>query len=691
MDLIGGTSEYTEEVDPGSNQTPLPESLPDDDVTTTMELEPNKKPLNTLEGKDNNLGKRALDEIEFAKDVKSEDNDLSKVEPLLKKSCHEEVDHENCLTSAKIDTQKVKKEALKSDEVMHPVLTPEQQESVNRDFFEAIGANNIPKVIVLIEQGANVNAVDPGLDITLIKAAHKGYIEATGGRVFDVSPIFACHYNRTALICAAYRGYTEMTELLLKSGADVNAADRYGKTALIEAAYNGYNEITRLLLNSGANFNAADRYGTTALMEAVSKGHTEIAALLLESGSDVNAADNNGKTALMNAAERSAMWNHFKDRGHKLNEGNTALDMINLLLQSGAEVNAADNEGNTAFMYAVSRNNTKMIELLLQSGAEVNASNHNGRTALIEAASHGHTEITALLLGRGAEVNDADNEGKTALMEAVSYWHSEITELLLKSGAEVNAADNEGKTALMKAVSEGHTELAKLLLESGADVNAAARNGKTALMEAAASKERAAMWNHFKPIGYNKLNEGNTALDMINLLLESGADVNAADSNGKTALMEAVSQGRTEVARLLLEKGAEVNASDHNRRTALMEAASKGHTEMMRIILEKDAYVSDGDVLNCFVELFNQEPNFIIEIRELTKENIDKPPESLPKEVKAIALLIAYGPDVNFDAILADPLADPWSNDQLSQIKYCAKIHKEVHPSENSETGYVLK
>ncbi|MDX1917468.1 MAG: ankyrin repeat domain-containing protein [Rickettsiaceae bacterium] len=264
MDLIGGTSEYTEEVGPGSNQTPLPEN-PLDEVTTMVELEPNARE------DENNLGKRAVNEIEFAKDAKSEDNDASSGEPLLKKSCPK-ADDENCLTSAKIDTQKVKKEALKSDEVIHPVLTPEQQESVNRALFKAIGANNIPAVIDLIKkQGADVNTAD--------------------------------RYGKTALMDAAYKGHNPITALLLERGADVNAADRYGKTAIMEAAHYGHAETTRLLIDAGAEVNAAAHNGWTALMESAAwNWHTKVVQLLLERGADVNAADRYGKTALMEAA-----------------------------------------------------------------------------------------------------------------------------------------------------------------------------------------------------------------------------------------------------------------------------------------------------------------------------------------------------------------------------------------------------
>ncbi|MDX1917133.1 MAG: ankyrin repeat domain-containing protein [Rickettsiaceae bacterium] len=182
-----------------------------------------------------------------------------------------------------------------SDEVMHPVLTPEQQESVNRDLFEVIWANNIPKVIALIKQGADVNAVDRYGNTALMEAARFARPEIARILIEQGADVNGARtvYGKTALMQAAYNGHNAITALLLERGADVNAADRCGNTALIEAAHYGYAKTTRLLIDAGAEVNATARNGQSALMWAAYYGYTQTTRLLIEGGADAQMAATN--------------------------------------------------------------------------------------------------------------------------------------------------------------------------------------------------------------------------------------------------------------------------------------------------------------------------------------------------------------------------------------------------------------
>ena len=151
--------------------------------------------------------------------------------------------------------------------------------------------------------------------------------------------------------------------------------------------------------------NAKDNKGSTALIAASGTGDTEIVSMLVEMGADVNAKDNYGVTAYGS----KCLWTH------------------------GDRVNASGD------------------------GADVNAMN-NGGYGFIEAKMNGYTEIVSMLLEMGADVNAKNNEGRTALMAAIYYcknyycvpsWTIEIVSMLLEMGADVNAKDNEGSTALI--------------------------------------------------------------------------------------------------------------------------------------------------------------------------------------------------------------------------------------------------
>ena len=270
-------------------------------------------------------------------------------------------------------------------------------------------------------------------------------------------------------------------------------------------------------------------------------------------------------------------------------DGHTAI-VERLLAAEGIDVNGVDEDGNTALILAADEGHTDIVELLLAvPGIDVNA--NPGETALIKAASEGHTDIAELLLAvPGINVNAADWEGATALTWAAEY-SAAIVELLLdhpdidvSDGAFIMAAeagsmaiiryrmlhDHPGidvsNEALIHAAASGNTAIVELLLAvPGIDLNALDNErGWTALIGAA---------GRIRP-----------APALIRRLLEEGADVNAKDRYGGTALMSAARQGNTAIVQMLLDAGADINAKSKSGYTALMKAAEKGHTAVVRAI-----------------------------------------------------------------------------------------------------------
>ena len=194
--------------------------------------------------------------------------------------------------------------------------------------------------------------------------------------------------NNIKLIRSSMFGNKETVKKLLKEGADVNAKNSDGYTALILASSNGRTEIVKMLLEKGADVNATDKYVYTALELASRNGHTEIVAMLLDNGADVNAKNVYGYTALI--------WG----------SRNKHTEIVAMLLDKkyGADVNATDDDGDTALMKVINCNEEddrpwyyveydiiEIVEMLLTAGADVNVVNNN-KTALDIAEETGCTK-----------------------------------------------------------------------------------------------------------------------------------------------------------------------------------------------------------------------------------------------------------------------------------------------------------
>ena len=157
-------------------------------------------------------------------------------------------------------------------------------------------------------------------------------------------------------------------------------------------------------------------------------------------------------------------------------------EVISVLLEAGADVNAKGGGGMTALMLAVEKTNPEVVTMLLEAGADVNARNHGTRTPLMLAVGTTNLEVISILLRAGADVNARDDHDTTPLMWTIGNTNPEVLTLLLKADADVNAKNVLGRTLLMfEAEHNTNPEVISVLLRAGADVNARDNYGKTAL------------------------------------------------------------------------------------------------------------------------------------------------------------------------------------------------------------------
>ena len=259
---------------------------------------------------------------------------------------------------------------------------------------------------------------------------------------------------------------------------------------------------------------AIDAAGSTMLMHAAYAGTIEMMNALLDAGADVNATNDRRATALHWAITDPAK--------------------VRLLLLKGADVNAKTVDGRTPLHLAATLPaGTAIIEMLIEAGGEVNARSIVGATPLFTGAT-ASLETARLLLSKGADPNAKNGLGVTPLMTAALNGGPAATKLLLDAGADAKIRTKRGETALANAANRGDIESVKLLLDSGADVRNVDYNGYTPLMHAAYCDE--------------------TSPELIRLLLSRGADVDAVGKGevaGETALSIAAKRGETEILRIL--------------------------------------------------------------------------------------------------------------------------------------------
>jgi ankyrin repeat protein len=211
---------------------------------------------------------------------------------------------------------------------------------------------------------------------------------------------------------ACRRGDATFVEEELRKGISVYARSPMNPPLEGYAISHNQLEVMNVLLRHGYNPNRTkNKIGETALMHAIGNQNVEMVKLLVLAGADSNCADNFGITPLMQAAGGDS-------------------NIVRILIESGAEVNAVGTQNFTAFYFAANEGLVEVMELLHTHGANVNVRNSDKETPLIRASRMGKSEAVEWLLDHGADINATDKRGKTALDWAKANGHQKVVELL---------------------------------------------------------------------------------------------------------------------------------------------------------------------------------------------------------------------------------------------------------------------
>ncbi|SIR27337.1 ankyrin repeat domain-containing protein [Maribacter ulvicola] len=434
-------------------------------------------------------------------------------------------------------------------------IAQQKNELLDRNFWKTN-----PDVATVKQKIAKGNSPtetsDNGFDATTLAITSKSNIEVTKYLLsLEGNPVHKkTHDSRIYLHWASYAGNVELVQFLLDKGSSVTALDSHRYTPLAfganagltdPAVYNafeakGVNLVEeknehganllllaapslknkadlKFFLDKGLALDSKDEDGNGIFNYASKKGNIDFLKLLVKKGVDYKSLNNNGGNAFMFAAQGGRgfsnglpVYIYLKGLGlepnvvekngstplHRLAFGNKDVAIFNLFLKAGADVNQADEKGNTPFLNAAARNELKIVQLLAKDVKDVNNANKDGETALMRAAHGNKAAVVDFLIKKGADINAEDVDGNTAaffLADAYSSRNAadfDAKLALLKSkGLKLNAVQGEGNTLYHVAAKKNDLQLLQKIADFNIDVNAKNDEGMTALHVAAMKAE----------------------------------------------------------------------------------------------------------------------------------------------------------------------------------------------------------
>lgn len=357
-----------------------------------------------------------------------------------------------------------------------------------------------------------------------------------------------------------------------------------------QAAEQGNVEILERMLRAGFPVDTRDPYEVTALMKAVGRRHRETVELLLRHGAHVNARDYAIWTPLTYAVDRrSPRYSPPWTPGRWDAPTEPSLELVARLKEAGAVMTLRE---------AVILGDVKLVRRFCKPGTSVNG---NARwllydTYLMVAADLGHLEVVRLLLDHGARIADTDDLGEEALMRAALGGHADVVTLLLNRGAEIDAGW-DWETALSRAATEGHRHVVDLLLSRGAkrsltdalyleDMDLV----KELMPRPGNEYDESCSGRRLNWIASDAIGHGNITV-LRRLLDHTPACYRAAffDPEYHNLLSEASVYGHAEIVQLLLDQGADPRAEDGLGMTPLAWAVRQGHDRVAACLKQAGA------------------------------------------------------------------------------------------------------
>jgi ankyrin repeat protein len=433
----------------------------------------------------------------------------------------------------------------------------------NQQLLNAVKSAKLNKIKDILTQGANIDITDKAGKTPVVIAAEYNRMDVVK-LLLDTNANYGTRDNKGGTlmhIIAGKKGAANLDVLkkLLQMGADMNARDLKGISPAGRAIKNGCKDNFKAILDAGY-FKDSVESEMPAVNFAYENGQADIAAMLIEKEADINRTNNKGESLI----HLAVMKNDVK--------------FITKLLGMNVNASKQDSEGRTPLLLAVEKNKRQAAMLLIEKGQDIKSVDIKGRTILHHLASQNNaSDLIKKAIEAGIDVNSKDGSEKSPIFYSVSGNRQDNYKLLVEKGASVAAVDGEGKSLLMTAADNKNASMMALLLDAGAKVDGRDRSGKNIVHIVTGMK-------------------GGDAEKILTRLIQMKADINEADSSGKSPLMTAIDGKNVRMAKILIENGCEMKQQDKDGQTVLHYLASRsGFLDIMKQIISKGASVSVKD------------------------------------------------------------------------------------------------
>lgn len=424
--------------------------------------------------------------------------------------------------------------------------------------------------------------------------------------------------SEQSIFIAAQKNDVEGFRKLLESGSSVNQSDLNGVSLAQYAIENDSYDVVKLMIEKGYDVNTNLKPSNiSVLMYCCYRKKFEIAKLFIKKGANVNYAIQSGNLKGTTPLITCAMFG--------------SLDLTKLLVEKGADLNAADDKGDTPIIAALGCKYPEIARYLIEKGADVNKKNKVGWTPVLGAIFSDSLGIAEFIIPKSKSViNERDIHKQSPLVLAIGNNRLDLVKLLIQNGADVNGLGYSDKTLLRICCANAklNFEILKAIVDARADLNRMSSDSILPIYQALISKrcdfvdylfKKGANVNNkylfrgavldtccgflkkmlpqykgnikdidetgFAPIHY-AISAGTK--ETIDALISKGANINLKTSNGQTALMLAVSSKRSSyLVPLLIKKGAKINDTTNDGFNLAHYAAQSDNIEIMKMIFDK--------------------------------------------------------------------------------------------------------